>query len=313
MKKVISVMVLALALLQSSPAILAQGAGPSDSTDRSPHRVRLVTVAPDLQLEVLDWGGTSDALPLVFLAGLTNNAHTFDDFAPRFARDFHPVGITRRGHGASSWPDSGYDTAARVRDIRTVFDALNLRRAILVGHSLAGEEMTRFATEHPERVQGLVYIDAAYDYSKLLSVFQLCPDSSGPEVVARRHFKNPGAYIHTQLKVGADGTLGPNASLSALQQIVASQSPPEYSGVRAPALGAYYFPARVEDVIANPSPECVSALQRYYYSGAAAFAEGVQRATVVTFSGSQHNIHLASPDGLYAAMRTWLAKVTASR
>ncbi len=163
MKRVISVTVLGLTLVLSSPGILAQGAGPSDSTDRSPHHVRLVTVAPDVQLEVLDWGGASDALPLVFLAGLTNNAHAFDDFAPQFAGDFHAVGITRRGHGASSWPDSGYDTAVRVRDIRTVFDALNLRRAILVGNSLAGEEMTRFATEQPERVQGLTVWGSASD------------------------------------------------------------------------------------------------------------------------------------------------------
>ena len=57
-----------------SPAMLPQ---PSvEWTDPSPHIVRMVTVAPGVQLEVLDWQGTGE--PLVFLAGLTNTAHIFD-------------------------------------------------------------------------------------------------------------------------------------------------------------------------------------------------------------------------------------------
>lgn len=38
--------------------------------------VRMVTVAPNISLEVIDWGG--DGPPLVFLAGLGNTAHIFD-------------------------------------------------------------------------------------------------------------------------------------------------------------------------------------------------------------------------------------------
>jgi len=41
-----------------------------------------------------------------------------------------------------------------------------LQRVILAGHSLAGEELTRLAAEHRERVVGLIYIDAAYDLTK---------------------------------------------------------------------------------------------------------------------------------------------------
>ena len=49
--------------------------------DPSPHAARFVTVAPDVQLEVLDWGGTGR--PVVLLAGLGNSAHVFDDFATK--------------------------------------------------------------------------------------------------------------------------------------------------------------------------------------------------------------------------------------
>ena len=47
--------------------------------DPSKHQVRFVTVDEDVQLEVLDWGGTGPAI--VLLAGSGNTAHVFDDFA----------------------------------------------------------------------------------------------------------------------------------------------------------------------------------------------------------------------------------------
>ena len=62
--------------------------------------VRMTRIAPGVWLEALDWGGSG--APLVFLAGLGNTAHVFDDFAPQFTDSFHVIGITRRGFGASS-------------------------------------------------------------------------------------------------------------------------------------------------------------------------------------------------------------------
>src|SRR5439155_8228335 len=79
--------------------------------DPSPHRVRFVSVAPEVRLEVLDWGGSGP--PLVFLSGLQDVAHGFDDFAPRFIDHHHVIAITRRGYGYSSQPRSGYDLATR--------------------------------------------------------------------------------------------------------------------------------------------------------------------------------------------------------
>jgi len=131
--------------------------------DTSPHRGQFVVVEPGVTLEVLDWGGAG--IPLVFLSGLQDVAHGFDDFAPRFTDHFHVFAITRRGYGASSQTPSGYDLATRVADLRAVLDSLHLARVALVGHSIAGDELTAFAGAFPERVSHLVYLDAAYDHS----------------------------------------------------------------------------------------------------------------------------------------------------
>ncbi|HVH66368.1 MAG TPA: alpha/beta hydrolase [Gemmatimonadales bacterium] len=114
-------------------------------------------------LEVLDWGGHGGSL--VFLAGLGNTAHIFDDLAPSLTDSFHVYGITRRGFGRSTQPPDS-DIASSVNDLRIVSDSLGLSKVILVGHSIAGFELTAFAGSHPDRCQALVYLDAAYDPSQ---------------------------------------------------------------------------------------------------------------------------------------------------
>lgn len=131
--------------------------------DPSPHTIQFVTVDENVKLEVLDWGGSGR--PLVLLAGLGNTAHVFDDFAPKLTSEYHVYGITRRGFGASSVPDSGYSADPLGNDLLAVLDALKLDRPVLVGHSIAGEELSSVGTRHPERVAGLVYLDAAYSHA----------------------------------------------------------------------------------------------------------------------------------------------------
>ena len=131
--------------------------------DPSPHRTSFVTVEKDLRPEVLDWGGSGK--PLVLLAGAGNTAHVFDDFAPKLASKYHVYGITRRGFGSSVYSGSDYDADRLGDDVLAVIDSLKLRQPVLVGHSLAGEELSSVASRYPKRVAGLVYLDAAYAYA----------------------------------------------------------------------------------------------------------------------------------------------------
>lgn len=283
----------------------------SDWTDPSPHQVHFVTVSPEIQLEVLDWGGSGEAL--VFLAGLSQNAHTFDNFAPLFTDDYRVFGITRRGHGASSWPDSGYVLGRLLEDIRVVLDTLKVEHAIFAGHSYAGNELTQLAVQDSNLVVGLIYIDAVQDLTQMPAVAQAgCPAGRRFEEAAQQYFQNPEAFRRTQQRTSSDSAPKPNASATAMRRIMANVAPPNYADVKAPALAVSYISKRMEDIwfeIANPSEACVSAAQRLIYGGIAAFAEGMQRGTVVALQNSQHNLHLVSPDELEKAMRRWLVKL----
>lgn len=131
--------------------------------DSSPHKVSFVTVDHNVKLEVLDWGGSGRAL--VLLAGLGNTAHVFDKFALKLTPTYHVYGITRRGFGESSTPETGYSADRLGDDVLAVIDSLKLDRPVLVGHSIAGEELSSIGSRHPEKVAGLVYLDAGYAYA----------------------------------------------------------------------------------------------------------------------------------------------------
>ena len=134
--------------------------------DKSTHKSATV-MANGIKQHYLDWGGTGDVI--IMLAGLGNDAHVFDEIAPSFTDKFHVMALTRRGWGETERPQTGYDNATRVEDIRAFMDAIKITRAHLVGHSLAGDEMTTFASMYPQRVNKMVYLDAAYDRRKFFS------------------------------------------------------------------------------------------------------------------------------------------------
>jgi pimeloyl-ACP methyl ester carboxylesterase len=102
---------------------------------------------------------------LVLLAGLGNTGHVFDKFAPKLSGSHHVYGITRRGFGASSTPTTGYSADRLGDDVLAVLDALHLNRPVLVGHSIAGEELSSIGSRYPERIAGLIYLDAGYSYA----------------------------------------------------------------------------------------------------------------------------------------------------
>jgi pimeloyl-ACP methyl ester carboxylesterase len=117
--------------------------------------------ANGIRLHYLDWGGNGPAL--IFLTGMGSSAYIFNKFAPRFTHRFRALALTRRGHGDSDTPATGYDADTLIEDIRQFMDRLSVEKAILAGHSLAGVELTHFAATHPTRVERLIYLDALDD------------------------------------------------------------------------------------------------------------------------------------------------------
>ena len=159
-KQRMRLLLVAMALLAfGAPSVAwATDRKPAACEDHTPHTTRMVKVAPGVELEVLDWGGKGRAM--VLLTGLGDNAHVYDNFAFQFTDYFHVYGITRRGYLPSSQPRTGYTVPTRVADDIAVLDALGIDKAVLVGHSLGGSELSELGLNHAKRVDKLVYLDA---------------------------------------------------------------------------------------------------------------------------------------------------------
>ncbi|SRR5258706_1485301 len=146
-----------------------------------------------IKLHYLDWGGNGEAL--IFLAGLGNSAHCYDRIAPRFADKFHVLALTRRGHGESDYPETGYELDILVNDILVFMNTLNIEKVILAGHSLAGVEMTRFAENYPERIAKLIYFDAVYDPKGRKEILEGSPVHSIRPPIEKSEFVTVDEYI----------------------------------------------------------------------------------------------------------------------
>jgi non-heme chloroperoxidase len=106
-----------------------------------------------------DWG---EGPPIVFSHGWPLSADAWEDQMQFLAsQGFRCIAHDRRGHGRSSQPWSGNDMDTYADDLRGLVEALDLRRAIHVGHSTGGGEVARYIGRHgTDRVTKAVLISA---------------------------------------------------------------------------------------------------------------------------------------------------------
>lgn len=96
--------------------------------------------------------------PLVLCHGLTDNAWCWRALAVELAEQFDVIMLDARGHGASARVTFG-NSVDLGADLSSVFDALGIARAILVGHSVGARGALDFAGSRPERIEKLVMED----------------------------------------------------------------------------------------------------------------------------------------------------------
>jgi pimeloyl-ACP methyl ester carboxylesterase len=192
--------------------------------------------ANSIRLHYLDWGGSGDTILL--LPGFNDTAHVYDDFAPQFTDRFHVIGLTRRGVGESDKPTGGYDTITRVEDIRQFLDALSIHKLSLIGHSMAGDELTLFATRYPDRVAKLIYLDAAYDRTPEGWIAGLSDPANQPGMMQRARMEALGLPGASEIHVAKMPPPDQWAIFVAMHKAIFAFRQ-DYTKVQAPALAFY--------------------------------------------------------------------------
>lgn len=259
-------------------------------------KTQFVDVAPDVRLEVVDWGGRGRSL--VLLAGGGDTAHVYDEFAQKLTPDYHVFGITRRGFGASSKPATGYSTMSLANDILRVLDAVKIEKPVLIGHSVAGDEMSSIGARHPDSVAGLIYLDAAWDRTYVLPPDQKCGADCDALGIGEAPKPKPN-HFDPRLALGA------------------GVEKPDYARIRVPALALYAAPRTWSEMMPGApqlqDPNKQKAAERFIAKAAAtrkymedSFRSNVKNSRVVEIPGANHYIFRSKEAEVLREIRTFL-------
>jgi non-heme chloroperoxidase len=296
-------------------------------TDKSPHKARFIT-ANDVKLHYLDWGGRGDTL--LFLHGLGDTAHIFDDLAPNFTNQFRVLGLTARGHGRSEKPPTGYDTGTLVEDLRQFLDAVKVERVILAGHSIAGDQLTRFAAVHPARVIKLVYLDAAHDRAGLPEIHKQLPRELFPGKSDAQSLDGWRSWI-SRMSVWSEAweanlrdvfsseekpsNEAEKSNISRLAMQGTVNSHPAYAKVQSPALNIAVvgFSSKMADFIATlPTPiqkkadDSLGTIKKFQEREIERFRAEIPNGRIVVFTNADHHCFIQKQDEVVREMRSFL-------
>ena len=260
--------------------------------------------------------------------------------APKFIGKYHVYGITRRGTAPSDKPDpatADYSADRLGDDVLEVMDQLKIDRPVIVGHSLAGEELSSIGSRHPGKVGGLVYLEAGYAYA-LYS-----PGSTAPlganlviEAAALREklagFKSvPGvapdlramiAGLQADLPQFEKDLEAAKAHMPASGKLPALPDTPDgriaaaimngerkYAGIKVPALAIYAIHAAADDA-SQAAKDAIAQQNAAAMAQADAFAAANPSARVVRLQKAEHAIWLSNPQEVEREMNAFLGRLT---
>ena len=114
-----------------------------------------------VSLAVREWPGKGPAI--VCIHGLTANHTCWQSLADILTPEYRLIAYDLRGRGESDKPPKGYSLEIHARDVNALLDRFDLKRAVIVGHSLGAKIALHFAVYYPKRVSKLILVDGGHD------------------------------------------------------------------------------------------------------------------------------------------------------
>ncbi|MDY7099178.1 MAG: alpha/beta hydrolase [Pseudomonadota bacterium] len=123
---------------------------------------QFVEIEGGVSVHLRDEGPRDGAnLPIILLHGSNADLHTWEPWVKGLSSTHRVIRFDQVGHGLTGPDPAGdYSRANYASDVIEVADALGIERFILGGNSMGGKHTLAAAFEYPERVAGLILVDA---------------------------------------------------------------------------------------------------------------------------------------------------------
>ena len=127
----------------------------SSNSSKGSTTMSTVTTKDGTDIYYKDWG-PKDAQPIVFHHGWPLSGDDWDTQMLYFlGKGYRVIAHDRRGHGRSAQVSEGHDMDHYAEDAAAVFEHLDLKNAVHVGHSTGGGEAAHYVAHYGQR-QGRV-------------------------------------------------------------------------------------------------------------------------------------------------------------
>ncbi|WP_165223298.1 alpha/beta fold hydrolase [Affinirhizobium pseudoryzae] len=139
-----------LSLATTLPVLASETLNALQQEGTIPMTENFVTTKDGVEIFYKDWG-PKDAQPIVFHHGWPLSSDDWDAQMLVFLLNgYRVVAHDRRGHGRSQQVSEGHDLDHYAADASAVFEKLDLRNAVHIGHSTGGGEVARYVANFGE-------------------------------------------------------------------------------------------------------------------------------------------------------------------
>ena len=119
--------------------------------------VKRAALKTGVELEFIEQGN-ENGIPVIFLHGLSDSWHSFEMAFQHLPSSIHAFALSQRGHGNSDKPENRYGPKDFAADVAAFIELKNLKKAVIVGHSMGGINTMQFAIDHPSLVKAMVIV-----------------------------------------------------------------------------------------------------------------------------------------------------------
>lgn len=106
----------------------------------------------------LNYKKLGEGQPLIILHGLFGSLDNWQTHGKKLSEYFEVYLVDQRNHGHSGWSDDfNYDLLAD--DLYEFIEDHNLDDVILIGHSMGGKTIMRYAQKYPDKIAKMIVVD----------------------------------------------------------------------------------------------------------------------------------------------------------